>query len=63
MPGKEQPEEQVKEQVMRMTRQQAEEKMECLREFFPVVRLVDAGNRSKENQTETEYPARMFMTL
>ena len=51
------------EKVMRMTRQQAEEKMECLREFFPVVRLVDAGNRSKENQTETEYPARMFMTL
>ena len=52
MSGKEQPEEQVKGQVMRMTRQQAEEKMECLREFFPVVRLVDAGNRSKENQTE-----------
>lgn len=55
MPGKEQPEEQVKGQVVRMTRQQAEEKLKCLREFFPVVRLVDAGNRSKENQTETEY--------
>lgn len=55
MPGKEQPEEQVKGQVMRMTRQQAEEKMECLREFFPVVRLVDVGNPSKESKTETEY--------